>query len=128
MESEDNRMKINRLQGSSDWASWKFKKQIILEDDFISGEHPKPQRTPLVEEIDAETHIRFRGELKVRKLKDAECKKALDRFDRSQCRSDVIYWNFYHDLMQNEKGWSSWSARGEPKASLTTSTERRDQP
>ncbi|KAF6203467.1 hypothetical protein GE061_001798 [Apolygus lucorum] len=81
MEAEDSRTKISRLEGTSDWASWKFQMQIILEAneyaDFISGEEPKPQRIPRAGETDAETDARFKNELKVWKLKDAKCKKTI---------------------------------------------------
>ncbi|KAF6217214.1 hypothetical protein GE061_001568 [Apolygus lucorum] len=76
MEAEDSRTKISRLEGTSDWASWKFQMQIILEAneyaDFISGEEPKPQRIPRAGETDAETDARFNDDLKIWKLKDAK--------------------------------------------------------
>ncbi|KAF6205721.1 hypothetical protein GE061_019894 [Apolygus lucorum] len=115
MEAEDSRTKINRLEGTSDWASWKFQMQIILEAneyaDFISGEQPKPQKTPRAGETDAETDVK--DELKVWKLKDAKCKKAIisavgkaPMLHLTSCESASDMWTKFHSVYE-KKGVTS---------------------
>lgn len=76
---EGESIKIEKLQGISDWPQWKFQVKIIMNVselfEVVSGDDPMPVRARVGEETPSQTAARYNNQLKEWKKKDNKAQK-----------------------------------------------------
>lgn len=80
-ETNQEFVKINKLQNARDWSRWKFQIRVILNDldiyGVVSGDYPKPILQARGEENLAQATARHEEDMKVWKKKDNKVQKYL---------------------------------------------------